>query len=125
MLLNLICVAFALLCLLALTLLSFVVVCLVFSFIFITFCLLINILYNLIWAQGFLELTFRMYTKPAFISVFSGFLSSQNRQKFNKSKNKIKTNSYSLSLRKFFCLYVMEFSDHQNFTTVLYQVNTM
>ena len=36
------------------------------------------ILHYLIWAQGFLELTFRMYTKPAFISVFSGFLSSQN-----------------------------------------------
>ena len=103
-----------LLCLLALALalLSFVVVCLVFSFIFIAFCLLIYILYNLIWAQGFLELTFRMYTKPAFISVFSGFLSSsQNRQKSINPRIKIRTfenqMTSSLCLRQFFCLYVM------------------
>ena len=32
-----------------------------------------------------------MYTKPAFISVFSGFLSSQNRQKWMNSRIKIWT----------------------------------
>ena len=53
-----------------------------------------------------------MYTKPAFISVFSGFLSSsQNRQKSINPRIKIRTfenqMTSSLCLRQFFCLYVM------------------
>ena len=50
-----------------------------------------------------------MYTKPAFISVFSGFLSSQNRQKWMNSRIKVvfeTTDFFSLS-RDFWANYEM------------------